>query len=127
MSASGMMAGGRILHHLLNRLDKPETVLLIAGYMAEGTLGRKLVDGAKMVYIHKQPIEVKAEIVNFHGLSGHADYYEILHWLEPFKKAPRKVFVTHGEVSQATAMAGHFRTERGWDCMIPVMDETVEL
>lgn len=127
MSASGMLAGGRILHHLLNRLDKPETVLLIAGYMAEGTLGRKLVDGAKMIYIHKQPVEVNAEIVKFKGLSGHADYYEILHWLEPFKKAPRKVFVTHGEEVQAEAMAEHFKTERGWDCKIPVMDETVEL
>ena len=127
MSASGMLAGGRILHHLLNRLDKPETVLLIAGYMAEGTLGRKLVDGAKTIYIHKQPVEVKAEIVKFKGLSGHADYYEILHWLEPFKKAPRKVFVTHGEETQAEAMAGHLTAERGWDCMIPVMDETVEL
>lgn len=127
LSASGMLSGGRILHHLLNRLDKPETMLLLVGYMAEGTLGRKLIDGADPIYIHKTPVPVRAQIVKLKGLSGHADYYEILHWLEPIKKAPRKVFVTHGEISQAEAMAGHLYTERGWDCLIPELDQTVEL
>ncbi len=127
MSASGMMTGGRILHHLINRLPKPENTLLIAGFMAEGTLGRKLVEGEKLVYIHKQPVDVKAKIVKINGLSGHADFQELLHWLEPLKKKPKKVFITHGEESQTKAMAGHLEKERGWDCHIPELHETVEL
>jgi metallo-beta-lactamase family protein len=122
-----MLSGGRILHHLLNRLSKPETVLMLAGFMAEGTLGRKLADGEKLVYIHKTPVPVNAEVISFAGLSGHADYYEILHWLEPVRRAPRKVFLTHGEISQSEAMARHLEVERGWECVIPTMDEITEL
>jgi metallo-beta-lactamase family protein len=127
ISSSGMMAGGRILHHLLNRLGDKSTTLAIVGYMAEGTLGRKLLDGDKMVYIHKQPIEVKAKIVTYGGLSGHGDYNEILEWLRPFTKAPKRVFITHGEPEMASAMAAHLDTARHWPCHIPVMDESVEL
>jgi metallo-beta-lactamase family protein len=127
ISSSGMMAGGRILHHLLNRLGDQSTTLAIVGYMAEGTLGRKLLDGEKMVYIHKQPIEVKAKIVTYGGLSGHGDYTEILEWLKPFGNAPKRVFITHGEPDMATAMAGHLETARQWRCHVPVMDESVEL
>ena len=127
MSASGMLTGGRIMHHLINRLPDPRTILVLVGYMAEGTLGRRLSEGEKLVYIHKQPIEVKADMVVMHGLSGHADYYELLHWAEPIKKAPKKVFVTHGEPAQAEAMAAHWQTERGWTCHLPVLDEIVEL
>jgi metallo-beta-lactamase family protein len=126
-SASGMLSGGRILHHLLNRLSRPETVLALVGFMAEGTLGRKIADGAETVYIHKTPVAVKAEIVKLSGLSGHADYYELLHWLEPIKEPPRMVFVTHGEPAQAEAMAGHLKAERNWPTAVPSMDETVEL
>lgn len=127
MSASGMLTGGRIMHHLINRLPDPKTTLLIPGFMAEGTPGRKLVDGDDMIYIHKQPIEVKAKIVKIHGLSGHADYQEILHWLEPITTPPKKVFITHGEESQRTAMSVHLKTKKNWDCHIPELYETVEL
>jgi len=127
MSASGMMTGGRILHHLINRLPDPNTTLLIPGFMAEGTPGRKLVDGADIIYIHKQPVEVKAKIVKMHGLSGHADYQEILHWLETLNLPPKKVFITHGEDSQRAAMAVHLKTKKNWDCHIPELHETVEL
>ena len=68
-----------------------------------------------------------AELVQLHGLSGHADYIELLHWLEPVSKAPRKVFITHGEESQSEAMAEHLRTERQWNTHIPELHETVEL
>jgi len=127
LSASGMMTGGRIMHHLINRLPDPSTTLLIPGFMAEGTLGRKLSEGADLIYIHKQPVEVKAKIVKMHGLSGHADYQEILHWLEPMNKPPKRVFITHGEDSQRDAMAEHLRTQMNWECHIPEMYETVEL
>ncbi|MEK7775250.1 MAG: MBL fold metallo-hydrolase [Candidatus Zixiibacteriota bacterium] len=127
ISSSGMMTGGRIMHHLMNRLGNTSTTLAIVGYMAEGTLGRKLLDGEKMVYIHKQPIEVKAKIVTYGGLSGHGDYTELLQWLKPFRTPPRRVFITHGEPAMASAMAEHLSTERQWQCHIPVMDESVEL
>lgn len=127
ISASGMMTGGRIMHHLLNRLDKDNTTLAIVGFMAGGTLGAKLAQGDKLVYIHKTPVEVAARIVRLDGLSGHADYMEILHWLEPLKEAPRKVFVTHGEESSSKGMAETLHREKGWECMIPSLDQKVEL
>lgn len=127
LSASGMMSGGRILHHLLNRLSNPNTIMMLVGYMAEGTIGRRLMDGETVVYIHKTLVPVRAKIVKIMGLSGHADYFEMLHWLEPYKKKPLKVFVTHGEISQSEAMAAHLKEERGWDCLIPSLDQTVEL
>ena len=127
LSASGMLVGGRILHHMIQRLPDPKNIVALVGYMAEGTLGRKILDGEERVYIHKQPVEVKAKIVKLMSLSGHADYQEILHWLEPIEEAPRKVFVTHGEPDQSEAMAGHLRADRNWACHIPGLDETVEL
>ncbi|MBU0983927.1 MAG: MBL fold metallo-hydrolase [candidate division Zixibacteria bacterium] len=127
MSASGMLTGGRILHHLINRLPDPSTTVALAGYMAEGTLGRRLADGETEVRIHKQVIPVKAKVVSMHGLSGHADYLELMRWLEPLKDAPRKVFVTHGELSQSEAMAQRLITEKKWPCHIPEMHEVAEL
>ena len=127
MSSSGMLTGGRIMHHLMNRLKDPTTTIALAGFMAEGTLGRQLAEGATEVRIHKQMFEVKAKIVAMHGLSGHADFYELLHWLEPMKRAPKKVFLTHGEESQSAAMARHLQRERSWETHIPVLHETVEL
>jgi metallo-beta-lactamase family protein len=127
ISSSGMLTGGRILHHLINRLPNPNTIVALVGFMAEGTLGRRLVEGEKRVYIHKQPIDVKARVEVLKGLSGHADYFEILYWARPIAQAPKRVFVTHGEPSQSEAMAEHFRKESGWNCHIPGLDETVEL
>jgi metallo-beta-lactamase family protein len=127
ISSSGMLTGGRIMHHLMNRLDDPNTVVVLVGFMAEGTRGRLLAEGATELSIHKQIFPVKARVIQLHGLSGHADFYEILHWLEPMKQAPRRVFVTHGEPSQAAAMAQHLKEARGWECHIPHLGETVEL
>ena len=124
LSASGMLTGGRILHHMLNRLPDPTTTVALVGFMAEGTLGRKLMEGADLVYIHKSPVEVKARIFNFQGMSGHADWFELLHWLEPIEYQPRKVFITHGEKEQSDAMARHLREERKWDTVQPKMDES---
>ncbi len=124
MSSSGMMTGGRIMHHLLNRLPEQRTTIALVGFMAEGTLGRKLAEGEELVYIHKQPVEVKAKVVQFQGMSGHADWFELMHWLEPVKYQPRKVFITHGESTQSAAMAQHLKEERGWETIIPKLDET---
>jgi len=127
ISASGMMTAGRILHHLINRLPDPKTTLAMVGYMAEGTIGRQILDGAEKVYIHKMPVEVNARKVTLMGLSGHADSYELLHWLEPLKNGPRRVFVNHGDSPRSQAMARDLREQRNWNTHIPVLDETVEL
>lgn len=127
ISASGMLTGGRIMHHLINRLPDPNTTVALVGFMAQGTLGRKLTEGERTIYIHKQPVEVKAAVRQLHGLSGHADYLELLHWLEPVAAAPKTVFVTHGEESQSQAMVEHLRSERGWECVSPTLDQVVEL
>jgi metallo-beta-lactamase family protein len=127
ISASGMMTGGRILHHLTHRLPNPGTTLLLVGFMAEGTIGRKILDGAPKVYIHKVPVEVKARVTKIMGLSGHADSFELLHWLQPWQEAPKRVFVIHGEPSRSQAMARQFQESRGWDTHIPALDETVQL
>lgn len=127
LSASGMMTAGRILHHMIVRLPVKKNILAIVGYQVEGALGRILVDGAKQIHIHKQPVDVNARIENFSGLSGHADYYEILHWVEKIARKPAKVFITHGEKSQSESLAGKFKEEKGWDCHIPNLNETVEL
>lgn len=127
ISAGGMLTGGRILHHLLNRLHDERTTVVFVGFMAEGTLGRRLAEGAKQVYIHKLPVDVRAEIVSLSGLSGHADYREILRWLRPLDQPPQQVFITHGEPSQSQALADRFASERGWACRIPALNDVVEL
>jgi len=127
MSASGMLTGGRIMHHLLNRLPDPNTTVALVGFMAQGTKGRELAEGARELYIHKQLVPVKARVIGIHGLSGHADFYEILHWLEPLSTGPKQVFVTHGEPEQSQAMAGHISEKFGWSCYVPQLGETVRL
>jgi metallo-beta-lactamase family protein len=127
ISSSGMLTGGRIMHHLMQRLPDPKTTVALVGFMAAGTRGRQLAEGATEISIHKQLFKVNARVIHLHGLSGHADFYEILHWLEPVKKPPRRVFVTHGEPEQSQAMAQHLKDDRRWDCYIPRLGETVEL
>lgn len=127
VSSSGMLAGGRILHHCRVRLPKPENTLLITGYQATGTLGRALLDGARVVRIHKGEVPVLAEIAELRGMSGHADAAELLRWLEAVKRPPKRVFLTHGEAEAAEALAGRITRERGFPTHVPEMGETVPL
>ena len=127
ISSSGMLAGGRILHHCRVRLPKPENTLLITGYQAAGTLGRVLLDGARVVRIHKGEVPVLAEIANLKGISGHADAGEILRWLSAIRQPPRRIFLTHGEPEAALALAARILRERGFPTHVPERDESVEL
>jgi metallo-beta-lactamase family protein len=127
ISSSGMLAGGRILHHCRVRLPHAENTLLITGYQGEGTLGRRLIDKAAMVRIHKQEIPVLAEVTDLKGLSGHADANELMRWLSGIGKAPRTVFVTHGEEDAALAFAARVHTERGFKTHVPKHAERVVL
>jgi metallo-beta-lactamase family protein len=126
ISSSGMLSGGRILHHCRIRLPKAENTLLITGYQAEGTLGRALLDGAKTVRIHKGEVSVLAQVTSLKGMSGHADAGEMVRWLSEVK-APRRVFVTHGELEAAEALAARLARERGFATHVPEIGEEVEL
>jgi metallo-beta-lactamase family protein len=127
VSSSGMLAGGRILHHCRVRLPRPENTLLITGYQAEGTLGRRLLDKAPMVRIHKGEVPVLAEVADLKGLSGHADAGEMVRWLSALSRPPRTVFLTHGEPEAALALAAKLKAERGYPTHVPALGETVRL
>jgi metallo-beta-lactamase family protein len=128
ISASGMMTGGRILHHARRILPDERATVLFVGYQAAGTTGRKILEGARFVRIMKEDVPVRCHVERIGGLSAHADWKEVLRWLEPLKEtAPRRVFTTHGEPEAAAAMAGHIREHFGWRVDAPQYGESVEL
>jgi len=97
VAASGMATGGRVVHHLKHRLGDERTSVVFVGYQAAGTRGRALVGGARMVAIHGDPVPVRAEISQLHGLSAHADQEELLRWVAALPGQPQRVFLNHGE------------------------------
>lgn len=119
ISASGMCEAGRIRHHLKHNLWRPECTILFVGYQAVGTLGRSLVEGADEVKLFGEPIQVRAEIRQLAGLSGHADKEGLLEWINAFKEKPKKVFVVHGEDSVCTAFAECLKIEHGQRAYAP--------
>lgn len=126
IASSGMMNGGRILHHLVQRLPDPRTTVLVAGFQAVGTRGRALIDGARELRIHGRDIPVRAAVRRVDGLSGHADRNEIGRWLAAMP-APGRTFLVHGEPRAAAGMAEFLRETRGWTVQIPKLGETVDL
>jgi metallo-beta-lactamase family protein len=127
ISSSGMLSGGRILHHCRVRLPHPENTLLITGYQGEGTLGRRLIEKAATVRIHKSEIPVLAEVTDLKGLSGHADTNELMRWISGVKNPPKTVFVTHGEEDAALTLAGRITAERGFKTHVPKHVEKIVL
>ena len=119
ISASGMCEAGRIRHHLKHNLWRPESTVLFVGYQAVGTLGRAIIEGAKEVKLFGEPIEVRAKIRQFNGLSGHADKNGLIEWITAFTEKPRKVFVVHGEDSVCTAFAECLMVEHGIKAYAP--------
>lgn len=127
ISASGMVTGGRILHHLKLRLPNPTTTMLFVGFQAAGTRGRALQDGKKEIKMFGEIVPVRAKVRTIDGFSAHADQNEILRWLGNFTKAPRKTFVIHGEASASEALATLMRERFKWDTEVPKNSETVFL
>ena len=119
LSASGMCEAGRIRHHLKHNLWREECTVLFVGYQAIGTLGRSIIEGKKEVKLFGEPIEVRAQIRQLAGMSGHADKNGLLEWIGGFEEKPQKVFVVHGEDSVATAFAGCLQHEYGYDAYAP--------
>jgi metallo-beta-lactamase family protein len=126
ISSSGMMTGGRILHHLMHRLPNERNTILLGGFMAAGTRGRRLQDGEPTVRIHGHDIPVRAQTESLSALSGHAGRSELLSWLAPLDK-PKRTFITHGESNSAHALAHTLQHERGWTTCVPKMGQSFEL
>jgi metallo-beta-lactamase family protein len=126
ISASGMCEGGRIKHHLRYNLSRPECSIVFAGFQAQGTLGRRIVDGAKTVRIFGEPYAVRARVFTIGGLSAHADQAALLGWLGRFARAPRQTWVVHGEPLAARALCDEIR-RKGWSARVPTAGQTVEI
>jgi metallo-beta-lactamase family protein len=124
ISASGMCDAGRVLHHLLWNLPRAQNAVVITGFQAQGSLGRRLVDGAASIRVMHQEVPVKASIHTIGGLSAHADQSGLLKWLKGFKKAPQKVFITHGEEKSSNALAAAIQRELHWTHVtVPVRNQ----
>jgi len=129
ISASGMVEGGRILHHMKHRLPRSQNTVLFIGYQAQGTRGRTIVEGKETVKIHGEMVPVRATVESISGFSAHADYNEALAWLMGFNQPPLKTFIVHGEHEASSAMADHIQKTFGWDVVIPSFKEkfTIDL
>jgi metallo-beta-lactamase family protein len=127
IAGSGMATGGRIKHHLVNNISRSDSTILFVGYQARGTLGRTIVNGVSPVRILGQEYDVKAKVVQLHGLSAHAGRSELLDWASAFSQPPRHIFVTHGEESAATAFADELNRRTGWPVTAPEYRQSFEL
>jgi len=119
ISASGMAAGGRVLHHIAAFAPDPRNTLLFAGFQAAGTRGAAIVAGAEAVKIHGAYVPIRAEVANLENLSAHADYSQIIDWLRHFERAPHATFITHGEPTAADALRLRIKDQLGWSCSVP--------
>ena len=128
ISASGMMTGGRVLHHALRLVPDPEATIIFVGFQAAGTRGRRILDGEPEVKILGQWVPVRCRVTKIGGFSAHADWGEVLRWLEGMESGvPSKTFLTHGEPEAANAMAGHIKEKFGWNVHVPQYGERFEL
>src|SRR5262249_3325443 len=125
ISASGMCEGGRVLHHLRHNVEDPRSTILIAGYQAPETLGRRLVERRPEVRILGQALALKAEVVVLNGLSSHADHEGLLRSLAPLAGTARQVRLVHGEPERAAALAEGLRAAGFEDVAIPDRGESV--
>jgi metallo-beta-lactamase family protein len=127
ISASGMATGGRVLHHLKVFAPEERNLILFAGYQAAGTRGAAMLSGANSIKIHGEYVPVRAEVQVLDGLSAHADYNEILAWLDGLASSPQRVFLTHGEPAAADALRRRIEERFGWAVEIPGYLERVTL
>lgn len=127
ISASGMITGGRVLHHLKAFAPFPQNTILLTGYQSAGTRGEALERGSKEIKIHGEYIPVNAQVRVLDNMSAHADYNEMIDWFEKSKINPRKVFITHGESSASDEFRRRLTEKFNWDCKIPEHNEKILL
>ena len=127
IASSGMMTGGRIVHHLQQRLPNPQNTIVLGGYQAVGTRGRLIEDGVPFIRMFGHDVPVRAAVEKVPGLSGHADRSDLLRWLGQLQQAPKRTFLTHGEPEAMDSLAQELRTAHGWDVATPELGESVDL
>jgi metallo-beta-lactamase family protein len=127
IAASGMCEGGRILHHLRNNIADARNTVLLTGYQAENTLGRKIQERRREVPVFGEPVPLRAEVVSLDALSGHADQRELIEWMRPFAAGLKKVFLVHGEPAAGAALAQAIQREFHIDTVQPAAGETMIL
>ncbi|ARU42894.1 hypothetical protein CCB81_01495 [Armatimonadetes bacterium Uphvl-Ar2] len=127
ISGSGMANGGRVVHHLRQRLPHKENVVLFTGYQAAETRGRRILEGADTISIFGDEIPVRCRVAKLNSLSAHADQNEIMRWLGGFQEAPRKTFIVHGEPTAQAVLAERIQRELGWDYVIPHHQQSFSL
>jgi metallo-beta-lactamase family protein len=127
ISASGMAEGGRVLHHLVNRLPDPRNAVVLVGHQAPGTRGRTLADGAAHLKVHGSYVPVRAEVVTVDGFSVHADREELVTWLGAAPRPPAMTYCVHGEQASAEALRDAIATRLGWEVVVPRHGERVVL
>ncbi|HSQ82009.1 MAG TPA: MBL fold metallo-hydrolase [Casimicrobiaceae bacterium] len=127
IAASGMATGGRVLHHLRAFAPDARNTILFTGYQAAGTRGRAMIDGATEIKMFGEYVPVRAEVARLDSMSAHADHAELVEWMRAFPRAPRRIFVTHGEPVAADAMRLHIEESLRWRCTVPEHLERVDL
>ncbi|MEV7455335.1 MBL fold metallo-hydrolase [Pseudarthrobacter oxydans] len=127
ISASGMLTGGRILHHLASYGPDRRNAIILSGYQAGGTRGASLAAGEKYLRIYGQEVRVEAEVIQMEGLSAHADANEIIQWMKAAPQAPSMTYITHGEPDASDTLRARIKHQLGWKVRVPEHLETVSL
>ena len=127
IAGSGMITGGRILNYLEKRAGDTNDTLLLTGYQAEGTRGRKILEGEKEIKIYGKIYPFKMQIDQLEGLSAHADQNDLLNWLSELKTTPGQLFIVHGEKDQAQALQQKLKEQKNWTARVPYLNQVVEL
>lgn len=127
LSASGMVTGGRILHHLFHRLKQKKDTVLFTGYQAVGSRGRKILEGEPEVKIFGEQVPVLAHIESMQGFSAHGDQEDLMRWINQFERSPKITFIVHGEAEAANGLSQRIEQEMGWRTIIPTYLENVQL
>jgi metallo-beta-lactamase family protein len=127
ISSSGMLSGGRVLHHLRRLAGDANNLIALVGYQAIGTRGRDLVEGKRTVRVHGQDVAVAAQVANLHGLSAHADRDEMFQWIEAQPKRPRAIYLTHGDPKPREAMRAELYTRFEIVGLLPELNQEHDL
>lgn len=127
LSASGMVSGGRILFHVKEYAPDPCNTILFTGFQSAETLGAEILSGKKFVEIHGSLVPINAHVESIGSISAHADYSEILTWLNEFQEPPRKTFITHGELNASFSLKNKIETQLGWQCFVPEYEQKESL
>jgi metallo-beta-lactamase family protein len=127
ISASGMLTGGRVLHHVEAYGPDPKNAIVLTGYQAGGTRGASLLDGATSLRIYGRDVPIRAEVVSLENLSAHADADALLRWMGTSPRPPRMVYVTHGEIGASDTLRRRIQHELGWRARVPEHLECVDL